>query len=257
MQPLVQQRSRSPREQKEENTLVWSYYYVRQALGWLGFLLPFMLLLGNALIGENPEPSISDFFHSMMRDIMVGSLVAIGIFLLTYKGYENREDEWLSDFWVSTLAGAAAICVALFPTTNKFQVPVSPQNPVTFSQRLLSPEIASTVHNAAAIGFFVCLFLFCWVLFRRFDPEKGIDAAKKRRFVVYKVCGVFIAIAIVGLIVIFALNNFGSDAARQVILERHLIFWFEAVGVWAFGVSWLVKGKAEVSMGNLIARFTR
>jgi len=256
MEPLVPQKTRDPQEQKQENTLVWSYYYVRQALGWLGFMLPFLLLFGNLAIGDNLEPSISDFFHSMMRDVMVGSLVAIGIFLLTYKGYQNRENEWLSDFWVSTFAGATAICVALFPTTNKFQIPPEPQQPVTFSQEFLSPGTASFLHNASAIGFFVCLFLFSWVLFRRYDPEKGIDAAKARRFVVYKVCGIFIGIAITGLVVIFALNSFGSDAAREAIIRYKLIFWFEAVGIWAFGISWLTKGKAEVSVKNLVSRFT-
>jgi len=257
MEPLVSKKSRAPSEQKQENTLVWSYYYVRQALGWIGILLPFLLILGNLSQGTSPAPSISDYFHSYMRDVFVGAMVAIGIFLLTYKGYENRENEWLSDFWVSSLAGAGAIGVALFPTTNKFQIPPEPQNAVTITQALIEPGRASFLHDLSALVFFVCLFLFCWVLFRRFDPDVGIDDAKRRRFVIYKLCGGFIAVAIAGLAVIAVIKRTGTPDQIAFIVEHDLIFWFEAVGVWAFGVSWLVKGKAEVSVMTFLRRFTR
>ena len=36
--------------------------------------------------------SISSYYHSVMRDIFVGSLCAVGTFLISYRGYDKRDN---------------------------------------------------------------------------------------------------------------------------------------------------------------------
>src|ERR671933_275348 len=92
--------------------VVISYLNLRRAIGLLGMGLPLVLVLGKLLgDGGGLLESISDYYYSSMRNVFVGTLWAIGIFLFSYRGYERKDDI------AGTLACLAAIGVALFPTT--------------------------------------------------------------------------------------------------------------------------------------------
>lgn len=95
----------------------YSYIALRRAVGWIGILLPYVLMLGIFLFfkGEPVLKTISLYYYSGMRDVFVGSVCAIALFLIFYKGYTK----W--DNWTGNLAGFFAIGIALFPTSR--QVP--------------------------------------------------------------------------------------------------------------------------------------
>ena len=95
----------------QELSLVFSYLELRKAIGILGMALPFAVSLGaGILFRTGVQSSISSYYHTGMRDVFVGTLFAIGFFLLSYKGYE-RSDDLAGD-----LACIFAVGVALFPT---------------------------------------------------------------------------------------------------------------------------------------------
>ncbi len=93
-------------------SLVLSYLGLRKAIGIIGILLPFVLVFGKILLerGLGIESSISAYYYTVMGDVFVGSLCAVGVFLLSYRGYE-RKDNIAGD-----IACIFAIGVALFPT---------------------------------------------------------------------------------------------------------------------------------------------
>ena len=92
-------------------SLVFSYLELRKAIGILGMVLPFVVSLGAWLFfQEGIQRSISAYYHTGMRDVFVGTLFAIGFFLLSYKGYER------SDAIAGDLGCLFAVGVALFPT---------------------------------------------------------------------------------------------------------------------------------------------
>jgi cytochrome bd-type quinol oxidase subunit 2 len=92
-----------------------SYYRVRRLLGYLGFLLPLLLIIGVFLPVVDMKPSISDFYHTVLRDLFVGVLITMGVFLVSYQGYERKEGEPFSDNVLATFAGLMVFGVALFP----------------------------------------------------------------------------------------------------------------------------------------------
>ena len=95
----------------EKNQLIVSYMVLRRTVGWIGTLLPIVLPLGNALIFHASRPySMSGYYYTGMRNIFVGALCALGVFLVAYNGYDDV------DRWITNIAGASAIGVALFPT---------------------------------------------------------------------------------------------------------------------------------------------
>ncbi len=202
------------------NRLVVSYLMLRKAVGCLGMGLPFILAIGGGLLfGLQIQPSVSDYYYTGMRDVFVGVLFAMGVFLFSYKGYGKKDN---------LAANVAAICVigtALFPTT--------PQNP---------SELAATIgklHVFFASAYFITLAYFSLVLFTKSDPTKPPTPRKLQRNTVYRVSGYVILLSI-ALIVLLKLLPIDFKNSIQTFDP---VFWLESVMVIAFGISWYVKGE--------------
>ena len=76
------------------HTLVISYLTLRKAVGILGIALPFLLAFGGMLLDRKygVHSSISGYYYTGMRNVLVGTLCAIGTFMMSYRGYERRDD---------------------------------------------------------------------------------------------------------------------------------------------------------------------
>lgn len=198
------------------DTLVHSYLYLRRAIGLIGMALPLVLVIGQFLIDGRLQHSISGYYYSDLRDIYVGSMCAIGVFLLSYRGYGPLDD------LVSNIAAVAAIGVALFPTK-----PSSGASP--------ADEVFGVLHLVAAGVFFLALAYFCLVLFRRTTPEDPPTERKATRNGVYVVSGVVILASLALLVVV------GLFLPQLADLRPAL--WLEFAATFAFGVAWLTKGE--------------
>ena len=203
-----------------KSSLVLSYLELRQAVGTIGILLPFVLMFGKILL-DTPDilGSISSYYYSVMGDVFVGSLCAIGVFLGSYRGH-GREDSIAGN-----LACIFALGVAFFPTT--------PDSGATAHQTLIAG-----VHAFFAACFFLTLAFFALVLFRRTDPNKQPTPRKKLRNAIYSVCGYMILLSIA---LIAAVTIFGKHSSIQ---QFSPVFVFESFAIVAFGISWFVKGEA-------------
>lgn len=202
-----------------ESSLVLSYLGLRRAIGILGVGLPFVLAVGKLLLqGPGLEPSISDYYYTVMRNVFVGMLCAIGVFLMSYRGYER------SDALAGNLACVAAVGVALFPTAPA-------RDPSSLQQAI------GYVHYGCAAAFFLILAYFCLALFRKTDPAKPMTPRKRQRNRVYATCGIVI-LACLAFLGLYAMALQGPAIDRI-----DPVFWAEAIAVVAFGVSWLIKGE--------------
>lgn len=222
------------------NNAAKSYYRVRQALGYLGLALPFILIFSGLFGAQHLEPSISDFFHTFSRDIFVGTMFAIGVFLVSYDGYVREPGESFSDNWITTIAGISAFGVALFPNE-------SPNGQVeTLSQYAVGIERSPLVHYACALTFFACL---AQINLSKFAKTK--DLARRR---IYVGCGRLIWVAALFIGVFSVLKLKGGPVAQAVVLDYNLVFWAEAIGIWAFALSWLAKGRADKSLLGILGK---
>lgn len=232
--------------------LVAGFLAVRRALGLLGLSLPFLLYFyaQTAPKGEM-QPSISEFYHTAMGDVLVGVLVAIGVFLIAYVGHKPQSSDKLTDWWVSTIAGIGALGVALFP--------VVPQDPPSDPSSAIQGIVAhwgtwwEGIHFVSAAVFFLCMALFCFYLF----PYNGKDKIRylnEAGNTTYLICGVFLLFAIGGMAVYLAA---GDSALGTSLKSWNALYWLEAIGVLAFAIAWLTKGNAIGGFGNLVARATR
>lgn len=200
-------------------SLVLSYLGLRKAIGIIGIALPFVLVIGLYLIqGAGIQSSISSYYHTAMRDVLVGSLCAMGIFLLSYRGYERKDDI------AGDLACVFAIGVALFPTT--------PDVGATSSDKVIG-----FLHFGFAAALFLTLAFFSLVLFRKTAAGGTPTPRKLWRNRVYTVCGGTI-LGCIALMIGVSLLSSGSP-----IRQLSPVFWLESVAVVVFGVSWFTKGE--------------
>lgn len=228
---------------------VQALFRVRMALGLLGFVLAGAILLYAAVIGAVPS-SISATYHSPLGDVLVGTLCAIGVFLLAYRDFDPEDYVGAPpamiltkhvDRWVARLSGAGAIGVALLPVDP---VAVSACEPVQASMR--DCGITGFVwhnnwmHYGAALAFLLGICVLCFRFFPRdrAGQRGGIMGVARLGF--YYLAGAVIAlcIALLG----WLLWQDGSDAPLAAWLNaRDGFFWLEMVAVLAFASAWIVK----------------
>jgi hypothetical protein len=196
-----------------------SYLTLRKFIGLIGILLPFALVIIHILLVQQAEMqgSMSGYYYTDVRGVLVGSLCAIGVFLFAYRGYDTWDDI------LTNAAGVFAIGVALFPT--------APPNP--------SPRARDIgyVHLTCAGLLFAVLAVIALWQFTKTVPGTRRTAQKRKRDVVYRTCGIVIALCLI-LVPIESLVIGGP------IQRFRPLFWLEAVAVVAFGIAWLVKGQA-------------
>lgn len=176
-------------------------------IGLIAFFVPILLpLIG----GYDGHYSISYFYHvPATRDLFVGLLWSVGIFLVFYQGLSRWENLLLS------LAGILLIGVAMVPTSS---VQCSGE--------------AFSLHAACAVGFFLCLFVVAV-----FFSKKRLDyilwpPLKKRFALAYTVAGC----AMIGFPLLAYAIHFVEGRGCG-----HVIYWIEASAIYAFSFYWFVK----------------
>jgi cytochrome c biogenesis factor len=202
------------------DSLVMSYLDLRKAIGVIGTALPFVLAFGKmALDSPGVQGSVSAYYYTVMRDVFVGSMCAMAVFFMSYRGYDNR------DALAGKLTCLFALGLALFP--------VAPEINATPHEKLVGG-----LHLAFASCFFLTLAYFSLVLFRKTKPSQTPTPRKLQRNAVYTACGYTILACLALVVVVHGLP------AGSALLRLDPVFWLEAVAVVAFGLSWLTKGEA-------------
>lgn len=228
------------KRKEEENKLVISYLTIRKLVGILGIALPVILILSSYFLKDCTgfQNSISDYHNTISRDLFVGILCAIALFLSAYNGY-NTLDKIVAKF-----AGILGIVVATIPTTVKASSCTIYANlGCDQSSCYYLPEWLAIVHFTAAASFLLLLAYFSFFLFTKSDKnKKDLGKAKNWRNTIYRTCGVVIFLCLAGLGLYYLL----TDPADRIIIDEQYkpVLIGEIVALWAFGFSWLVKGEA-------------
>jgi hypothetical protein len=239
----------------EYNELIVSYMYLRKTVGWIGSLLPVVLIASSLFFTTRPY-SMSGYYYTHMRNVFVGALCALGVFLVAYAGYDDV------DRWITNIAGGCAIGVAFCPTKPTVCAPHA-QTCLPPSVRQLSTfqEVVGDIHLFFAAVTFIALGLMALRFAKRGETPEGLDVMGKIRYglgfagpadgkrqsqkqklnAVYRVCG----IVILSCVVLAALSNLLPASIKA---DVPLLFIFEALAVFGFGISWFVKGRTLQSL---------
>lgn len=235
--------------------LVIDYLTLRKAIGWLGILLPFALLIGNYVVNnldvlnqsffvrtECQTPyvpdgsykiSISHYYYTTTDELFTGVLCAVALFMFCYTGHPLRQGEkGLSDKTMTNLAGIFALGIVVFPTSSESCIK---DNMRTF----LSSDFTGSIHFISAALFFITLSILSIVNFRRTDSKELFG--KKDFHGLYLWCGRVMLLSLL-LILIYKVFLEGKIPGLDFI---HPTFILETIALMAFGLSWLTKGKVD------------
>lgn len=196
---------------------------LRLALGLLGMLLPLIVLALSFVFGYGLPDSISATYYidPCIAPFMI-ILGAAGILLISYTGYDRKDDI------ICTVTGLSAILICLFPCSNTHlcEAGVIPNVVGTFQ---IPHEISGWIHNISAIIFFLLLAYNSYFLFTKGSSNPTEN--KKKRNVIFRVCGIGMIVSLVLIIPVNIFNIWGGT-------------WFiEAIALAFFGVSWLTKSQ--------------
>lgn len=191
---------------------------LRLCLGILGILLPFIVLIMSMLYGYGFPDSISATYYipTCITPFMIILGVA-SIILIYYRGYDKIDNI------ICTIAGISGLLICLFPCSLDGTLP--PYLPVGTFQ--LPAIVSGYIHNISAIIFFVLLAYNSLFLFTK--SSGSMTENKRKRNIIYRVCGIGILICITLIIPINLFNIWGGT-------------WFlEAIALIFFGISWITK----------------
>ncbi len=204
-------------------TLVMSYLAIRRSIGGLGVILPLILWPGGWLVfGVELQENISSYYHTPLRDVFVGVMCAIGIFLFCYRGYDAIEN------WTANFACLAALGVALCPMDAN-------------SDPLQQNTSLGYLHTMFGGLFFTTLAVYSLYHFPRGSRLLRFHSRTEKRDWIYRATG----LTILGCMVAMGMHLFLAPAAVKAVFNRyHFTFWMEWIAVWAFAAAWLTKGQA-------------
>ena len=190
---------------------------MRIMIGILGMLLPWLV----ALITLSWPSSISITYYSLfavgMFMVVLGSA---GILLINYKGYDKLDDIF------STIAGCFGLGVCFFPMTYIWE----PSTQVGVFH--LPSNISNIFHCISAFVFFGVLAFMSFFLFTKTSGE--MTKQKKIKNIIYRVCGVGM-LASFSLFLLNLIPGFNCDNLTWIV---------EAIALFFFGASWIVKSDA-------------
>ncbi|MFT5884240.1 MAG: multisubunit Na+/H+ antiporter MnhF subunit [Arcticibacterium sp.] len=213
-----------------------SYLSIRKLIGTLGLMLPIILIA----LEKEYLSSISHYYYTKTSVFFIAILFSFGILLISYRGYEKDEKtEYFSDNFITKVGGFAILLVVFFPTkcigSNSPEIAAMCDTGI-YPLYGHMDKWKSIIHFASA-GIF--LFTMGWMsIFRFTKGPKTPDKIIQHR--IYKICGYIIwaCIAVLGVEFLIQLFNEGFQ------ITKIDVFIMETVAIFAFGISWLVKGEA-------------
>lgn len=217
------------KEIKIESYDIFTYRRIRRAIGYLGISQP-ILLLGFSLIPffqTSVQPSISHYYFTNLREIFTGTLCAVGLFLIRYKGHGNVSF-WKNDNLLTNISGIMAIGVAIIPMNpDNFEVKIYTLIP--YYEKWLG-----WFHYGFAAVFFLILALLAINVFT-IGQENETRSPKSilNENNIYRFCGYSILIFIIMV-----------PVSEHLKLFSYSTLLFESLSLFAFGIAWLIKGRA-------------
>ncbi len=223
---------------RASHQLVVSFLTTGRAIAMLGLFLPASMLAWSLLTASSIRASLSEYYYTPVRDLMVGTLIAMAVFLWSYRGFSDRDDDLRYDRRVGKVAAVAAAIIAFFP--------IIPRNDdrCTLVQCIIGDRSAAFVHSIGATVFFLCLAVFCLILLPRSVVRSPGSVTRVR---IYLSCGWIIVVACIFIAVwqvlppeiLFSIGRFRP------------VFWAETMAIVAFSFAWIIRGRALESAINL------
>lgn len=203
------------------NHLEESFIIQRRGMALLAAALPVIFLTSSFIFDRTTfQTSISAYYWTLdlERNIFVGTLCAVGVFLLLYKGYNWFEDRVLD------LAGVSAVGIAFFPMDKLGDCTSS----------------GMSMHGVFAVTFFACISIIC-IFMSEHSLTLEKSTSNSHRLATFRRAYRWCSGIMIGSVVVAVLSRLLPEEYVSFLCQKSLIFWVEAFGIWAFSAFWYIK----------------
>lgn len=193
-------------------------------IGILAFTLPFIVWLlaypSPPCLENGMLHSISAYYHTNARDVLVGMICALSFCFMAYNGYSTV------DKIASKIAAFSALGVALIPTS------------ILKGEYDCIPSDGSCIREYIHLGCAVILLLtMAFFSIKIFTHREGGDTIAPRKLFFYRFWGYSILVFL-GLIALYILF---LKEAFPILASCYPIFWLESACLFSFAFSWFLK----------------
>jgi len=197
----------------------------RVIIGILGIALPFLLPIFQGEILN----SISHYYYSRSAFFFHIVLFGFGLFLVSYRGYEKKNNgEYISDNVITSFAGVMALIVVVVPTACELSGSV---DELKYCENLQLTLVGHPTYNSLSLIHFISAGLF---LFLMGLMSLKFTMGKSHLSWLYYTAAFVIFLCLILLIIshLFKIKLFDKST-----------FILESIAVLFFGIGWLVKSK--------------
>lgn len=218
------------------NNDVFTYRRLRRTIGYLGIALPVLLVSLSFIpfFKTEVQPSISDYYYTNLRDIFTGTLAAVGLFMICYKGHGNtsilKDDQLLTN-----LAGVMAVGVALIPVTSEAGFP---QVLTLIPYDLTWLGWLHYTFAALLFGSFALLAINVFTIGQNKAEDIPVSTFNENHIYVFCGSAIVVLLFLISISEKYHLFNYST-----LILESLILFFF--------GTAWLIKGRALGDEGKI------
>ena len=209
------------------NSNIISYWYLRNAIGWIGLLMPTWVKFG-AYFREDIGllTSISAYYYTSMRDVFVATSVLVGVLLACYRTDKR------SDNIIAFIAGIAGVGVGLFPMNPQFAEVLINKHPCLQTNTCYLGTGVLGLHFYFVAIYFALTF---YMVFFRFGANTSPTPTPQKltRNKLYKICGAVMFLSFLCI-------------AYMRYTHNPNIYLPETLATLAFAAAWLVKGQTVV-----------
>lgn len=193
-------------------------------IGLIAILLPFVIQIGfdKTQCIDGTMNSISAYYHTESRDLLMGLVCTLGFSFLAYNGHHEI------DMILSKIAALCALCVAFIPTSI-FEGEYAMSCIMADGSKL-----REYIHVACAALLLIVMGIFSIFIFTHREER---DEIHPRKLFFYRFYGAVIFIALL-LIALYFYFDLGSSFKHWNVKP---IFLLETICLIAFGCSWLLK----------------
>lgn len=214
-----------------ERHILDTYFFLRLGVGLLALSFPVLLWAGGELLVNTPlQESMSAYYHTGMRNVFVGVLIATGFYLILYKGFSRYED------WALNIAALLAVGIAIFPMNVAWNIGCGISGDTSCLEDRFKPFMAGHVHGTCAALFFLAIGYVS--IFRSGETLYLVENKEHRTYYrhIYRTLGVWMLLFPGIAWALFTFAHQGVPGSKN-----YSVFFVELAGVWVFAAYWLTK----------------
>ncbi len=214
------------------NPAVHSYYTMRRAVGVTAISLPFVLAIGSVVLSlagpahAMPHPllerSISDYYHTPMRNYLVGSLFAIAAISRLFARLRPARRNHRVRGW----------------RIGSYRCSGSVGESASHHLTIVIMTILAAYTWWLPRSCFLCSPTSACVLFRKTSPHKPLTRRKRHRN--RRLFG----LRLVMVVCMSVMLSLTVKSVQAELWPTGILFWCESLALFAFGIAWLDQGRS-------------